>query len=106
METRQVADIIWREDLYPRLKPSPTKIQEYAENIDKLPPIEINQDNILIDGYHRWKAYQTAKKETIDVFVTETQTEAELERLAVTRNSTHGQQLTQEEKKSLAIKWW
>jgi DNA modification methylase len=106
MESHRVSDIVWREDLYPRFKPIPSKIQEYAENVDKLPPIEINQDNVLIDGYHRWKAFETAKIDTIPVFVTETETEAELERLSVLRNAKHGQQLTQEEKKSLAIKWW
>jgi ParB-like chromosome segregation protein Spo0J len=53
--------IVYRQDLYPRFKPNPSKIQEYAENIERLPPIELNQDNILIDGYHRWKAFETAK---------------------------------------------
>ena len=106
METRKVSEIVYREDLYPRFKPNASAIQEYAENTDRLPPIEIDQHNILIDGYHRWKAFQTAKLEDIPVFVTTVKSEAELERLAVERNSTHGQQLTTEEKKSYAIKWW
>jgi hypothetical protein len=38
--------------------------------------------------------------------VTETKTESELEMLAVERNSTHGQQLSQDEKKVYALKWW
>lgn len=106
MDTRKVTDIIYREDLYPRFKPNPAKIQEYAENIDRLPAIELNQNNILIDGYHRWKAYETEKREEIPVFITQTKSEAEVERLSVERNSTHGQQLTQDEKKSYAVKWW
>jgi len=106
METRDIDSIVYRQDLYPRFKPNPAKIQEYAENIDRLPPIEIDQHGILIDGYHRWKAHQTAGATEIPVTVTQVQSEAELERLAVERNSQHGQQLTQDEKKSYAIKWW
>jgi DNA modification methylase len=106
METRKIDEIIWREDLYPRFKPSPSKIQEYAENLDALPAIEIDQHNILIDGYHRWKAYQTDGREEIPVTVTEVKSEAHLERLAVERNSQYGMQLTQNEKKSYAVRWW
>jgi len=106
METRKVSEIIWREDLYPRLKPSPSKIQEYAEVVALLPPIEIDQHNILIDGYHRWKAHETVKAEVISVIITEVKSEAELEQLSVRRNSTHGQQLTQDDKKIYAVRWW
>lgn len=42
----------------------------------------------------------------IPYFTTVTKTEAELEIFAVQRNATHGQQLTQEEKKKYAVKWW
>jgi len=106
IDNRSVSSIIFRPDLYPRLKHNPAKIQEYAENISKLPPIEIDQHNILIDGYHRLKAYETAKLETIPVIVTIVASEAELERLSVQRNSQFGQQLTQDEKKIYAIRWW
>ena len=106
MEKRKTQDIVYRADLYPRLKPNPAKIQEYSENIDRLPPIEISQTGILIDGYHRWKAYETAKIEEIPVIVTEVKSEAEIERLSVLRNATHGQQLTQDDKKVFAVRWW
>jgi hypothetical protein len=102
----KTSEVVYREDLYPRFKPNPQKIQEYAENLDRLPPIEVDQHYILIDGYHRWKAYQTEKKETIPCIVTVVKSESELERLAVERNSQHGQQLTQDEKKKYAVRWW
>ena len=38
--------------------------------------------------------------------MTEVKSEAELERISVQRNSTHGQQLSQDEKKVFAVKWW
>lgn len=105
-ELMKVHDVVYREDLYPRFKPSAAKIIEYSMNIDVLPPIEINQDNILIDGYHRVKAFETAEIEEIPVTITETKSEEALFMLAVKRNSQHGQQLTQDEKKKLAIRWW
>ena len=48
-----VSDVTWREDLYPRIERDPVLVQRYAENLDMMPPIEINQHNILIDGWHR-----------------------------------------------------
>jgi hypothetical protein len=101
-----ISEIVFREDLYPRFKPNPSLIQEYANNLGVLPPIEVSQDNILIDGYHRWKAHETANIKSFRVVVTNVESEAELLLLAVERNSKHGQQLTQAEKKKYAIRWW
>lgn len=99
-------DIIIKTDIYPRIKPNPQKIQEYAECIESLPPIEINQDNILIDGYHRLKAYETAGEANIPTTITETINESELEHLSVQRNAIHGLQLTRQERINYANKWW
>lgn len=44
---KQIEEIIYREDLYPRLKHDPLIVQKYAEDLTVLPPIEINQHNIL-----------------------------------------------------------
>lgn len=106
METRQVSEIVWREDLYPRFEPVPSRIQQYAECIDLLPPIEINQRNELIDGYHRWTAHKKANVDVIQVTVTPTQSDAELDRLMARRNADFGIQLTQEEKKRKAVGWF
>lgn len=58
-------DIIIRYDLYPRLphteydsSQNERAIETYKIAIEELPPITINQDNILIDGWHRWEAYK------------------------------------------------
>jgi len=45
-----VASVVYREDLYPRIQTSATTVQKYAEDLDVLPPIEVNQRNELIDG--------------------------------------------------------
>lgn len=105
-ETILASAVKYREDLYPRFKPNPQAIQQYANNIERLPPIEVNQDGILIDGYHRWKAHETVGVEQIPCIVTVTSSDMELLLLAVERNSTHGQQLTQDEKRRYAARWF
>lgn len=101
-ESRAVADIVFREDLYPRIEKSPTTVQKYAEDLGVLPPIDINQNNELIDGWHRWTAYKKAKVEQIPVVVVTTQSDAHLLELAIERNATHGLQLSQADKKKMA----
>jgi len=101
-----VSDVVWREDLYPRFEPIPARIQQYAECIELLPPIEINQHNELIDGYHRWTAHKKNGLATIKATVTHTANDAELDRLMVRRNAGFGVQLTQEEKQRKARQWF
>jgi len=74
-----------------------------VESLDELPPIEINQRDELIDGYHRWTAHKVAKADSITVFVTETESDKHFMRLAVARNASHGLQLTSAEKKALVL---
>jgi len=104
METRLVGEIVYREDLYPRIKPDAATIQRYAENLEVLPAIEINQHNILIDGFHRWTAHRKAEAETVRVTVTETASEAEVYALAIKRNAAHGLQMNEGDKKNAAIR--
>ena len=98
----KVAEVIYREDLYPRVKTDPALVQKYAENIDVLPPIEINQNNILIDGYHRLTAYKKLNIEEIEVTVTETKSEEEVYRLSIERNAKFGMQMNRDDKKACA----
>jgi len=97
-------DVIYRKDLYPRFEPDQNLITIYSNSVDNLPPIKLNQNHILIDGYHRWKAHQTVGKNEIEVEIVETESEAELEILAYRLNSNHGKQLAQEEKRIFALK--
>jgi len=97
-----VDSIVFRQDLYPRLDPVKDLVQTYVETLDLLPPIEINQDSVLIDGWHRWKAHQTVGRTEIAVIVTPTENDVELLYLAITRNATHGAQMSMEEKRAVA----
>src|SRR5579871_2969984 len=69
-----------------------------------LPPIEINQHKELIDGWHRWTAHKKAEVENIPAIVTETASDANLLELAIERNSSHGLQLSQDDKRDMARK--
>lgn len=96
-------DIVFRDDLYPRFEANQALIQRYANSIEHLPPIKINQNNVLIDGYHRWKAHQLEGETEIKVEMIETASEKELKRLAYQLNSNHGLQLSNDEKRKYAI---
>ena len=97
-----VADIIFRDDLYPRIETSAETVQKYAEDLSVLPPIEVNQRNELIDGWHRWTAHRKVEAETIRVIVTETKSDTDFLELAISRNAAHGLQLSQSDKKDMA----
>jgi transposase len=94
--------VVFREDLYPRIDKSVVTVQKYAEDLTVLPPIEINQKDELIDGWHRWTAHKKAKAETIAAVVTKTKSDADLLELAIERNATHGLQLSQDDKRDMA----
>ena len=106
LEKRAIDEVVVREDLYPRIRVSVETVGKYRENLEVLPPIEINQNNELIDGMHRLTAHKDSGATEIGVVITETKTEAELLRLAVIRNRDHGLQLSNEDKRALAIRWY
>lgn len=99
-----VAEVVFREDLYPRIETHPVTVQKYAEDLDVLPPIEVNQHKELIDGWHRWTAHKKQEAATIPFIVTETKSDNHLLELAIERNATHGLQLSMADKQDMARK--
>lgn len=98
----KVSDVVFREDLYPRINTSATTVQKYAEDLEVLPPIKVNQNNELIDGWHRWTAHKKNEAEFIEAEVIQTKSDAELLEKAIETNATHGLQLSQEDKRDMA----
>lgn len=98
----KLQEVVYRADLYPRFEPNHAMINRYSDSIEYLPPIKINQDNILVDGFHRWKAHQLAGMEHIRAEVITTSSENELKRLAYHLNSNHGLSLSTDEKRAYA----
>ena len=99
-----VGDVVFRDDLYPRGAHDPHLIEVYSENLEVMPPIELNQHNELIDGFHRWKAHQMAGLAVVKAIITETESDAHLLELACERNAQHGYQLKNADKQSMARK--
>ncbi len=100
----KTADVVYREDLYPRLETNPQTVQKYAEDLSVLPPIQVNHRNELIDGWHRWTAHKKNEVEEIPAEVIETTSDAHLLELAIAANAKHGLQLSQADKRDMAHK--
>ena len=96
--------VVFRTDLYPRMATDPTLVQKYASDLEVLPPIEVNQHNELIDGWHRWTAHKKQQAPDIPVFITQTASDVELLALACKRNASHGAQLTEKDKRGMAVR--
>ena len=99
-----VSEVKFREDLYPRIETNARKVQEYAEDLSVLPPIEVNQHGELIDGWHRWTAHKKVGAENIRITITETQSDIQLLELAIRRNASWGLQLSRDDKRDMARK--
>lgn len=104
MEIRKTTEIQFREDLYPRIIHDPSLVQRYSENIEQMPAIEINQHNILIDGFHRWTAHKKLEIQEIKVNVIETKSDNDIFALAIQKNSAHGLQMNEKDKRKSAIR--
>jgi DNA-binding XRE family transcriptional regulator len=98
----KVSEVVFRDDLYPRIETSATTVQKYAEDLSVLPPIIVNQHNELIDGWHRWTAHKKNEVDEIEATVVETASDADLLEKAIETNATHGLQLSQADKRDMA----
>jgi transcriptional regulator with XRE-family HTH domain len=98
----KVSEVVFREDLYPRIDTSATTVQKYAEDLSVLPPIKVNQHHELIDGWHRWTAHKKNEVEEIEAEVIETTSDSDLLEKAIETNATHGLQLSQADKRDMA----
>lgn len=102
-----IKQVIFDPAKYPRQKPDQILIGMLQAALDtgKVPPIEISQNNYLIDGFHRVQAHQLSSIESIDAKVTECD-DNDVLWLATERNSSHGKQLSREEKRALAKRFY
>lgn len=101
-----LAEIRFVKELYPRLKADDDAIERYREALDLLPPIVVARDGILVDGYHRWQAHSREGVEVIKAEDLGNLSDAEIMREAITRNASHGQQLSNKDKQHLAQSYY
>jgi len=100
-KTINISEVTFKEELYPRFNLNDEIVNQYRSSLDKLPPIVVNEDYILVDGYHRLTAYKMEGKTKIEAKIVDIP-EEDIFLEAVRRNATHGKQLTNTEKKSIA----
>ena len=98
-------EVVLRDDFDPRLGDRDDDlIAQYADIFDALPPIEINQHNELIDGWHRVRAAEHAKKTEIAYVVVDTKDDDDLADKMWDANLKHGVQYTRQQRKTQGIK--
>jgi len=74
-KTLGVDDVVFDKSYYTRSESqSPEKVNEYALSIEGggFPPILVNHENILLDGWHRWMAHKKQKLQAIDAEILDT----------------------------------
>jgi hypothetical protein len=97
--TLSLDDVQFDKDLYPRQHEDENTIERYREAIDHLPSITVARSLtrgggwILVDGFHRWKAYQREGKKTIQAEDLGELTDEQILKEAISRNAGHGRQL-------------
>ena len=104
---------MFNERIYPRKKHDPILVQKYAENIEQIENsrnyISVSSDFTLLDGKHRYLAY-LSKYDSKDiqkpVFVYPVKSETDKLATAVRLNSSHGKQLTQEDKRKNVLTFY
>ena len=98
-------DVVLRDDLDPRLgERDDDLIAQYADIFDALPPIEINQHNEVIDGWHRVRAAEWAKRTEIAYVVVETVDDDDLADRMWESNLRHGVQYTRDQRQTHGLK--
>ena len=98
-------DVVLRDDLDPRLgERDENLIEQYADIFDALPPIEINQHNEVIDGWHRFLAAKQAMRTEIAYVVVETKDDDDLGDRMWESNLRHGVQYTRDQRQTHGLK--
>ena len=80
----------------------PELVASYAEVLDDLPPIVIDQDNHILDGVHRYEAHLLAGRDTIEVKRHRMEHKGEAFILSVQANATFGKALTTKNRRDAA----
>lgn len=116
MTTKQIplSSVIFDETLYPRKKHDPALVQRYAECMDAIEAagnfICVTADGRLVDGRHRHLAYLTIHRDKPDTNITacvyDVASDAEAFDLAAQLNSQSGWQMTEEDKRSAAVRMY
>lgn len=101
-ETLPIESVRFVKELYPRLREDDAAVDRYRAAIDRLPPIVVARDGILVDGFHRWKAHRSEGRQEIAAENLGNLSDVEIVKESVRRNSSHGRQLDTKDKRRMA----
>ena len=97
--------VVLRDDLDPRLGQRDSDlIVQYAEIFAALPPIELNQDNVLIEGWHRVRAAERAGRTELAYVVVEISGDDDLADRMWAANLKHGVQYSRAQHRTQGLK--
>ena len=99
-----LSEVAFDPSIYPRDSPDNVLISKYRDAVDHLPPIVIDRKNRIIDGYHRWQAMIAEGITECDFILFDSDNDRECLMESIRLNATHGKQLTQKEKKEIAVR--
>jgi len=107
----KLSAVIYDEVIYPRYHHDPLTVQRYADNLEVIEAtkkwISLSSDFKLLDGKHRWLAYQKrhdGDDPEIPVFIYPVTAPHDQLQMAIYLNSNHGLQLSEDEKEADAKK--
>ncbi|MDY6895863.1 MAG: DNA methyltransferase [Thermotogota bacterium] len=99
----KLKDIVFVEEIYARFDLNQSLINDYEENAEEIinskNKISVSQDNILIDGYHRLKAFERVygKEKEINVIEHQTTNRDYIELQSYKANTRHGKRNSRQE---------
>jgi DNA modification methylase len=107
----KLSEIVFDQTVYPRSEHNPSKVQEYADNMEAIESAEnyivVDSRNKLLDGRHRHLAYLTnadGKDINITVYIrTDIVDDKQALIAGIEYNNSHGQQLSSKDKKRMAM---
>jgi predicted DNA-binding protein (UPF0251 family) len=89
--------------LWPRAGYDETALARYRESLDRLPPIRVDRKSrILLDGFHRVRVYQDAKREEIPVIFEDSPPDEYL--LRALELNLHGAPIPTEQRNALVVR--
>ena len=88
--------------VYCRLTINPDTVELYMENINKLPPVTVNKNKILINGAHRIQAHKEKGKTEIEAEIVDVP-DGLVFIDSIKRNRTQGKQLTKYDRQHSAV---
>lgn len=110
IQTRRIKDIVFERSIYDRFEPDQQLINQYTENAETIlkngAKIEISENNILIDGYHRLKAFDQAFGGDLEIkcIVHLTDDIRYITLKSLSANEKHGKQTIKDEKRRNIIR--